>query len=181
MGQITNISLSLHLSPQMVAIGIALFVVLLILLSIGNHRSRRRRRGGSNAPRSRASGGIRKRDHGLETARRHGKTRSPHWAHVEKEHLSKEPACMACGYRGKGLQVHHIKPFHLHPHLELEPTNLITLCEVKGRDHHLLLGHLDQWASYNEHVREDVKRHHGKSAKQIRADQAWLRAVAKRP
>jgi 5-methylcytosine-specific restriction endonuclease McrA len=79
------------------------------------------------------------------------------------------------------LQVHHIKPFHLHPHLELEPTNLITLCEVKGRDHHLLLGHLDEWASYNERVREDVKRHHGKSANQIRADKAWQQAVARRP
>ncbi len=112
---------------------------------------------------------------------RHGTARSPQWSRVEKEHLMREPACVACGYRGHGLQVHHVKPFHLHPNLELDPRNLITLCEVKGRDHHLLLGHLDELESYNVNVREDVKRYHGKSADHIRGDAAWQKAVAKRP
>jgi 5-methylcytosine-specific restriction endonuclease McrA len=120
-------------------------------------------------------------DHGLEVARRHGKERSPEWPRVEKEHLLREPACVACGYKGKGVQVHHIKPFHLHPQLELDPGNLITLCEVKGRDHHLLIGHLDNWESYNEHVREDVKHFYRMTADKIRADLRWLEKVKRRP
>jgi hypothetical protein len=88
---------------------------------------------------------------------------------------------MACGYKGRKLQVHHIKPFHLHPNLELDPGNLITLCEARGRDHHLLLGHLDAWDSYNEHVREDVKHFYRKSAAQIRADLRWQKKVMQRP
>src|SRR3989442_7647586 len=92
-------------------------------------------------------------DHGAHVARRHGHERSPQWARVAHEHLLREPACVACGYKGKHLQVHHIKPFHLHPHLELDPDNLITLCQARGREHHLLLGHLDAWDSFNEHIR----------------------------
>lgn len=93
----------------------------------------------------------------------------------------REPTCAACGHTGLGVQVHHIKPFHLHPNLELDPDNLITLCEVKGREHHLLLGHLDNWESYNVNVRADVKRFHKKSEKEIRAHPDWLKAVLHRP
>lgn len=93
----------------------------------------------------------------------------------------REPACMACGHRGRGLQVHHIKPFHLHPNLELDPNNLITLCEIKGREHHLLLGHLDDWESYNPNVRADVKHFHKKSDSQIRADPTWQKKMLHRP
>ena len=120
-------------------------------------------------------------DYGAQIARAHGHERSPEWHRVAKEHLLREPACVACGYKGKKLQVHHIKPFHLHPHLELDPHNLITLCEARGRDHHLLLGHLDAWVSYNEHIREDVKRFYRKTSAQIRADAAWQRKMAQRP
>lgn len=88
---------------------------------------------------------------------------------------------MTCGYRGRGLQVHHIKPFHLHPDLELDPDNLITLCEIKGRDHHLLIGHLDDWEAYNPNVRHDVKRFHNKNATQIRAEPTWQEEVERRP
>lgn len=120
-------------------------------------------------------------DHGAEIARHYGRERSPEWPRVEKEHLLIEPACVACGHKGRGLQVHHIKPFHLYPALELDPHNLITLCEIKGRDHHLLLGHLDDWASYNPNVRIDVKRFHKESATQIRANPAWQAEEARRP
>lgn len=120
-------------------------------------------------------------DHGAAIARLHGRERSPEWHRVEKEHLLREPACVACGYKGKGVQVHHIKPFHLHPQLELDPNNLITLCEVKGRDHHLLIGHLDNWESYNEHVRDDVKHFYRMTAAKIRADLKWLEKMKRRP
>ena len=66
--------------------------------------------------------------------------RSPQWHKVEKTHLAKEPKCQWCGGEDR-LQVHHVKPFHVNPADELDPNNLITLCEVVGKDCHLLLGH----------------------------------------
>ncbi len=77
--------------------------------------------------------------------------RSPHWPAVEKEHLKKEPECQACNTRNN-LQVHHVKPYHIHPELELEDANLLTLCEP----HHLLMGHLMLWKSFNKDVRSDA-------------------------
>lgn len=120
-------------------------------------------------------------DHGAHIARKHGMERSPEWPRVAHEHLAIEPACACCGHKGQGLQVHHIKPFHLHPNLELDPNNLITLCEIKGRDHHLLLGHLDDWESYNPNVRADVKRFHKKSDAEIRANPTWQKEMQHRP
>lgn len=175
--------ITISVSPQVVVLIIVLLILILVALRIAGSRRRRRRTGETHRPGVRHAGGHRakKHDHGREIARRHGHERSSEWPRVEKEHLLHEPACVACGHRGKGLQVHHIKPFHLHPNLELEPSNLITLCEIEGRDHHLLLGHLDEWESYNPNVREDVKRFHGKTARQIKADITWQKEVARRP
>ncbi len=153
-----NISL-----PMLLLIVIAVFIAGLIIALL------MRRSGGSSV------------DHGAHVARKHGLERSPEWPRVEHEHRKREPACAACGYKGKHIQVHHVKPFHLHPHLELDPNNLITLCCARGRDHHLLLGHLDSWHSYNEHVRADAKHFHHKSAAQIRADIHWQKKMALRP
>ena len=55
-----------------------------------------------------------------------GAKRSPYSKAVEKIHLKKHPLCEICGKRTN--QVHRIRPFHLYPDDELEPTNLITLC-----------------------------------------------------
>ncbi len=180
-----NISLPTTFSLQEILIAAALVLLLIIVISItiGRRRPRRRRRrGGARAnvvvPRSRTTA---KHDHGAEVAIHHGVARSPQWGRVERTHLLNEPACVVCGYLGKGVQVHHIKPFHLHPNLELDPRNLITLCEVTGRDHHLLIGHLDDWESFNVNVREDAKYYHKKNAAQIRANPRWLKEVAKRP
>jgi 5-methylcytosine-specific restriction endonuclease McrA len=120
-------------------------------------------------------------DPGARIANEYGRARSPQWPRVAHEHLSHEPACVVCGHRGEGLQVHHIKPFHLYPELELDPHNLITLCEIKGRTHHLLIGHLDDWESYNKHVREDTKRYSHQSAIAIKANPTWQKEVAQRP
>jgi 5-methylcytosine-specific restriction endonuclease McrA len=145
--------------------------------------SQRRKRRFGKAKRSLKGGRriFKRRDHGARVARRHGRERSPQWSRVQKEHLLREPACVACGHKGRGLQVHHVKPFHLHPQLELDPRNLITLCEGRGRDHHLLLGHLGEWQSYNEHIREDAKRFYRKTAVQIRADLSWQKKMKLRP
>jgi 5-methylcytosine-specific restriction endonuclease McrA len=124
---------------------------------------------------------LKKVDHGAHIAMKYGHMRSPHWPRVAMEHRLREPACVVCGYKGRKVQVHHIKPFHLHPDLELDPNNLITLCEARGREHHLLLGHLDAWNSYNEHIRADAKHFYRKTAAQIRADLHWQKKIAQRP
>jgi 5-methylcytosine-specific restriction endonuclease McrA len=161
----------------LVSLVVAVIIVGLALLRLMSRR-RKRRAGKAHYPEKRQA---KKRDHGLHIARQHGHERSFQWRRVQKEHLLREPRCVVCGYKGKKLQVHHIEPFHLHPHLELDPHNLITLCEARGRDHHLLLGHLGEWQSYNEHIRQDVKRFHRKTAAQIRADAVWQKKVHLRP
>lgn len=85
------------------------------------------------------------------------------WPRVRREHLAREPACAACG-RAKDLEVHHIRPYHEHPELELDDGNLITLCADPC---HLLFGHLCDYRSWNPGVREDAK--------------AFLRKVRSRP
>jgi hypothetical protein len=78
-------------------------------------------------------------------------TRSPHWPAVRRAHLEKHPTCSACGGK-RLLQVHHMRPFHLEPALELDPRNLITLCTWKLC--HFELGHGDDWTAFNPKVIE---------------------------
>ena len=85
----------------------------------------------------------------------HGMERSPHWPAVQHAHLKVEPACAVCG-GGLNLNVHHKKPFHLFPELELDPTNLITLCMDGDKDCHIKLGHGGNFKAYNPNVVEDV-------------------------
>ena len=82
----------------------------------------------------------------------HGMERSPKWPHVEKLHLKLEPSCAACGSTKK-LNVHHKKPFHLFPELELDMHNLITLCMDK--ECHEKIGHGGNFKDYNPEVTED--------------------------
>ena len=81
-----------------------------------------------------------------------GVPRSDKWPEVEQAFKKAHPTCAVCGSK-KSLNVHHIKPFHLNQELELDPTNLITLC----RPHHLLCGHLMEWASWNITVKDDAQ------------------------
>lgn len=81
--------------------------------------------------------------------------RSPRWSAVRATHLSANPTCAACGARER-LEVHHVRPFHLYPALELVPTNLVTLCEGPGRNCHLTFGHLLSWSAWNPRVRRDA-------------------------
>lgn len=81
--------------------------------------------------------------------------RSPRWPAVRGAHLKRNPTCAACGTKDK-LEVHHIHPFHLFPNLELDPSNLLTLCETGGNCH-LMIGHLKHFKSYNIAVRKDAE------------------------
>jgi len=85
-------------------------------------------------------------------------TRSSKWPTVRKHHLIANPTCAVCGGT-EVLEVHHIEPFHLNPELELDPTNLITLCESKknGVTCHLFFGHCGNYKSFNKNVEEDAK------------------------
>lgn len=74
--------------------------------------------------------------------------RSSEWPELEKKHLKEQPICQWC-HGAINLQVHHIEPFHLHPELELDPNNLITLCETKPLNCHLIHGHLGSWKKFN--------------------------------
>ena len=73
--------------------------------------------------------------------------RSPHWPALEHQHLQQFPECQVCGTR-EHCEVHHVKPFHLFPELELSPDNLLTLCRV----HHFWHGHYGDWAAWAPHV-----------------------------
>lgn len=87
----------------------------------------------------------------------HGITakRSSKWPAVEHAHRKLFPTCAACG-TGLSIQVHHCLPFHLHPELELDPTNLISLCEkAGGPECHYNIGHHRNWKGYNPDVRAD--------------------------
>ena len=83
--------------------------------------------------------------------------RSGRWPTVRERHLQEHPACAVCGGTKK-VEVHHMHPFHLHPDLELDPENLITLCEDDddGVNCHLLFGHLGDFKSFNETVAADA-------------------------
>ena len=83
--------------------------------------------------------------------------RSDHWPKVREEHLKANPRCAVCGGAEK-LEVHHKQPFHLHPDLELLPTNLITLCEANhgGMNCHLAVGHLGNFKAFNPNVDSDA-------------------------
>lgn len=89
--------------------------------------------------------------------------RSTHWPKVRGEHLAQHPACEVCGHAGEKVNVHHILPFHLHPDLELDPNNLITLCEDEHFVNcHLFLGHLGNFKGWNPAVTTDAAEFHQK-------------------
>lgn len=126
-----------------------------------------------------------KTDLGATLAAQYGLHRSTKWPAAQKKHLQMEPACAACGTSGN-LNVHHILPFHFcillgRPELELDQRNLITLCEGET-NHHLLLGHLDDWQSYHRNVKTDAPGpFKGMTNQQIRANLAWQDLMKNRP
>ena len=92
-------------------------------------------------------------------------TRHPDWPKVRRQFLKQHPHCEVC-HTTKGLTAHHILPIWIYPALELEPTNLITLCN-SGANHHLTFGHLCNYKSHNEHV--------------VRDAEAWRKRIDERP
>lgn len=90
----------------------------------------------------------------------HGQTRSPQWDKARREFIKKHPRCAACGSKIlPKLQVHHKRPFHLFPELEMVEKNWIVLCEdgPMNTNCHGLLGHCGNWSDYNENVEADAE------------------------
>jgi len=86
--------------------------------------------------------------------------RSNGWAKVRVAKIDATPYCEACGREIKflrrwRLQVHHIKPFHIFPELELDPDNLMCLCSSPAC--HLDKGHLGDFKSFNPDARADCE------------------------
>lgn len=111
-----------------------------------------------------------------ESAKATDSKRSSKWPTVRRKFIkSPEVAaagCAACGAK-QGLQVHHKTPFHTNPALELDPNNLIALCEyVGGLECHEFIGHGGHnggFKKYNPNVEAD--------AKALRADPTQLAAI----
>lgn len=104
----------------------------------------------------------------VERKKRNGSRRDSKWPKVRAEHLKNNPNCLACG-GDKQLEVHHVVPFHLDKSLELDPNNLVTLCESKsnGVHCHLAFGHIGSFRSFNADVRQDAS--------------AWRNKIESRP
>ena len=86
--------------------------------------------------------------------------RSVTWSTVRRHHLQKQPECQACGSKQK-LEVHHIIPTHVDKTKELDPNNLLTLCENPATGFcHYIFGHLSlSWWKYNLDVIEEAENH----------------------
>jgi hypothetical protein len=80
--------------------------------------------------------------------------RSSKWPKVRDTHLKTDTSCNVCGSK-EDLIVHHIIPFHVDKSKELDPNNLITLCNHNGC--HFTFGHLFNWSSFNPNIIADAK------------------------
>lgn len=92
-----------------------------------------------------------------ESLKTFGAIRSSRWPATRKNHLKLYPNCALCG-GNKIIEVHHKKMFNKNPELELEPSNLITLCESgkNGIVCHRAFGHLGDYKTENPDVELDV-------------------------
>ena len=79
-----------------------------------------------------------------------GAIRSSEWPAFRKANIKKE--CEFCGSKWF-LNLHHILPFHIHPELELDEKNVVTLC----KKHHFELGHFFSWYSWNEDIKNWIR------------------------
>lgn len=111
--------------------------------------------------------------------------RSPHWPGVDRAFLRANPLCRVCG-RPKAVQAHHRYPYHYvvgvgRPDLELDPRNLMSLCADSKEDHHILIGHLGCYESYNPNLEHWVTRSQGRSSSHIKVLGGFHAALASRP
>lgn len=91
----------------------------------------------------------------VENAKTGGESRSPQWPTVRRKFLEGK-VCAACGGTEQ-LEAHHLVPFSVDRNRELNPENLLALCEHPARLCHFRVGHRYRWASYSRHATEDAE------------------------
>lgn len=79
--------------------------------------------------------------------------RSSKWPALRAAHLKVQPECQFCG-ADEEIEVHHVVPVFRCAEMELDSTNLISMC----RPCHYAVGHLSSWQSFNVTVREDCRK-----------------------
>lgn len=72
--------------------------------------------------------------------------RSPLWAPLAHRFLAEHSLCCVCGK--PATVVHHKKPFHLFPELELVWENLAAMDERRTFSCHLWVGHCGDFKTY---------------------------------
>ena len=80
--------------------------------------------------------------------------RSSKWPAFKKQYaLTHLPVCaICCGTQD--LNLHHLRPFHVFPELELDPQNVVWLCNAKQC--HIRVGHLGNFQSINPSGATDI-------------------------
>jgi len=76
-----------------------------------------------------------------------GPPRDPGWSKASKLFLRDHRDCVVCG--GPATVVHHCKPFHLFPELEMDPDNWRSVCEGSVMNCHLCIGHSGDFKAWN--------------------------------
>ena len=77
-----------------------------------------------------------------------GIPRSSKWPKIRNDFIRQYPNCEACGVKAE--TVHHIIPYHKNPLLELDTSNLISLCD----ECHLVLAHLKSFQRFDSDIKE---------------------------
>lgn len=85
-----------------------------------------------------------------------GRPRNPAWDRESRAWLKDHP-CAVTGAT-ECVAVHHIRPVHLFPELEMDPANWIVLRAVDHKDWHFYLGHFGNWSNWNPDVAQDAAR-----------------------
>lgn len=70
--------------------------------------------------------------------------RSGKWPKVRDAYLAEHPKCVHCLQNAD--TVHHLRPVHVAPALELDPSNFAAVCDAC----HFCIGHLCNWKRWND-------------------------------
>lgn len=79
--------------------------------------------------------------------------RSSAWASFRNKNIKGK--CEICDSRFF-LELHHVKPYHLFPELELDPNNVVTAC----RKHHFEFCHFFDWKKFNKDIKNHIEQIH---------------------
>ena len=112
--------------------------------------------------------------------------RSEHWHTCEHAFMQASVGCVMCGRKDVPRNAHHIVPYHFlvtvgRPDLECDPRILADMCVEHEEEHHLLVGHLGSFESYNPKLMECVEKWRGFNKLQIQIRDDYRAFVADRP